>query len=109
MISPLRQFYSNITSPHYQFILTYGHIGQTTRFLTHSLILPVQMYVLDVEDPAGDVTSSALHFVSILPRLASRMPLKKAFSLLSLSLGVFLCLSHDEEEQVNRGGDGGSI
>ncbi len=25
---PLRQFYSNITSPHYQFIITYGHTGQ---------------------------------------------------------------------------------
>jgi hypothetical protein len=33
-ISPLQQFYSNITSPHYQFFLTYGHTGQTMKFNT---------------------------------------------------------------------------
>jgi hypothetical protein len=31
------QFYSNITSPHYQFVLTYGHTGQTMRFLYRSV------------------------------------------------------------------------
>ncbi len=40
-INSSRQFYSNITSPHYQFILTYGHTGQTARFLCRSVNLNI--------------------------------------------------------------------